>query len=117
MSLIDEYMDDFVVMDKSTTPDGYGGFTASYSEGAAFRAAVVLDNSLQARIAEKDGVRGIYTVTTSKAVMLDFHDVFKRVKDGAFFRVTSKNEKATPASASLNMRQCNAEEYTLTDGE
>lgn len=115
MSLIDDYMDDYVMMDKSTAPDGFGGFTAAWTAGAAFRAAVVIDNSLQARVAEKDGVRGVYTVTTSRSVALEYHDVFRRVSDGATFRVTSKSEKATPKSAALNMRQCNAEEFVLPD--
>ena len=114
MSLLDEYMDDYVFLDKLTASDGYGGTITTYSEGASFKAAVVIDNSLQARIAEKEGVKGVYTVTTSKAVSLDYHDVFKRVSDGAIFRVTSKSEKATPRSATLDMRQCNAEEFELT---
>ncbi len=46
---------------------------------------------------------------------LEYHEVFKRLRDGKFFRVTSDgDDKHTPASASLNMRQVTAEEWELT---
>ena len=42
---------------------------------------------------------------------LEYHDVFRRVRDGKIFRVTSDgDDKFTPASTSLDMRQVTAEE-------
>lgn len=42
-----------------------------------------------------------------------YHDVIKRLKDGKILRITSDgDDSATPASASLNMRTCTAEEWT-----
>ena len=84
-------------------------------DGAPFDAAIVLDNSMQARAAEKQGVTSLYTVTTTKALNLQYHDVFKRKRDNKIFRVTSDGvDKHTPASASLNMRQVSAEEWELS---
>ena len=123
MSLLDEGMTKCVFLNKTTVPDGYGGSKTEWSEGAEFLAAVTFDASLQARVAEKQGVTGLYTVTTSKAVALDYHDVFKRLKtkldDGTelpeiILRVTSKSDKMTPASAGIDMRQCTAEEWVHT---
>lgn len=117
MSLLDVYMTDCKMMDKSTTSDGYGGYTTTYTEGASFMAAVILDNSLEARRAEKEGVTALYTVTTSKSLNLQYHDVFKRVSDGKIFRVTSDgDDKHTPISATLDMRQVSAEEWELPNG-
>lgn len=113
MSLLDEAMEKFVMLDKRTKPDGYGGTTSEWTEGAEFLAVVRFDSSLQARIAEKQGVTGLYTVITPKAVILDFHDVFKRLSDSKVFRVTSKNDKVTPDSASKKLRECTAEEWVL----
>ena len=105
------------MLDKRTTADGYGGYITSWIEGAEFQAAIVLDNSIEARIAEKQGVTALYTITTKKAVNLQYHDVFRRLKDGKIFRVTSDgDDNHTPASANLNMRQVSAEEWELTDG-
>ena len=69
---------------------------------------------MQARIGEQAGVTSRYTVTTQKNVTLEYHDVFRRATDGKIFRVTSDgDDKFTPASASLNMRQVTAEEWEL----
>ena len=108
MSLLDEAMETCVMLDRTTTPDGYGGIHTTYVEGASFKAALVLDSSIDARIAEVQGVTSLYTVTTGREITLHYHDVFKR--DGKYYRVTSDGEdKKTPASATLNMRQVTAE--------
>lgn len=114
MSLLDEAMTKCVLLNKVTTADGYGGYIATWTDGAEFDCAVVLDTSMQARAAEKQGVTELYTVTTKKVMNLQYHDVFRRVRDGKIFRVTSDgDDKYTPASAGLNMRQVSAEEFTL----
>ena len=114
MSLLIEAMTDCVILNKQTQSDGYGGYVTTWADGASFQAAIVLDTSMQARIGEKQGVTSLYTVTTEKALNLQYHDVFRRVEDGKIFRVTSDgDDKKTPASASLNMRQVSAEEFSL----
>ena len=114
MSLLDDAMETCVIMDKTTQPDGYGGYISTYREGAQFNAAIVFDTSIEARVADKEGVTSLYTVTTSKALTLEYHDVFKRLRDNKVFRVTSDgDDKFTPASATLDMRQVTAEEFVL----
>lgn len=114
MSLIDDFTSECVMMDKVTGPDGYGGMKPRWIEGAKFRAAITLDGSMEARIAEQQGVTGLYTVTTTRNINLQYHDVFKRAKDGKLFRVTSDgDDKYTPDSADLDMRQVSAEEWTM----
>ena len=115
MSLIDEFKSTCAFIEKTRVPDGEGGFHTSWTEGAKFSAAITLDTSIEARTAEKQGVTSVYTVTTEKKIILEYHDVFKRLYDGKVFRVTSDgDDKATPASATLNMRQVTAEEWSLT---
>lgn len=117
MSLLSEAMENCIMLDKRTVADGYGGYITTWVEGASFQAAITFDTSMEARIAEKQGVTSLYTVTTNKAITLQYHDVFKRVSDGKIFRVTSDgDDRFTPASANLNMRQVSAEEWSLTDG-
>ena len=116
MSLLTEQMEKCIMLDKTTTSDGYGGYIIDWKEGAEFQAAIVLDSSMQARIAEQQGVTALYTITTKKNINLQYHDVFKRKEDGKIFRVTSDgDDKHTPKSASLDMRQVSAEEWNLTD--
>lgn len=117
MSLLDEAMESCVMIDRTTGPDGYGGIKPNWVDGAEFKAAIVYDSSMAARVASVQGVTDLYTVTTRKGVVLNYHDIFRRVRDGKIFRVTTDgDDKATPASAALNMRVVNAEEWELTDG-
>ena len=114
MSLIDEAMTTVVLMEKTRISDGEGGFFVEWSEGVAFKAAVTFDTSIESRVAMQQGVTSVYTVTTPKNVLLEYHDVFKRLSDGKIFRVTSDgDDKFTPESASLDMRQVTAEEWSL----
>ena len=116
MSLLSDAMETCVLMDKHTVADGYGGYITTYVAGASFQAAIVFDTSMQARVADKQGVTSLYTVTTSKALTLEYHDVFKRLKDNKVFRVTSDgDDKYTPASSTLDMRQVTAEEFLLNE--
>ena len=117
MSLLSEAMEECVIVDKRTLPDGMGGTTTAWVDGATIDAAIVLDSSMQARIAEKEGVTAVYTITTKKNVNLQFHDVIRRESDKKVFRVTSDgDDKHTPASARLDMRQVSAEEWSLPNG-
>ena len=113
-SLLSSAMEKCVLLDKTTTADGYGGYATTYKDGAEFDAAITFDTSIEARVADKQGVTSRYTVTTSRALTLEYHDVFKRVSDKKIFRVTSDgDDKFTPKSATLDMRQVTAEEFTI----
>lgn len=115
MSLLDEAMEEFKIMNKSKVSDGYGGYVTTWTEGAGINAAAVLDQSVEALTAKAQGVTGIYTITTKKSLTLEYHDVIKRVSDGKIFRITSDGDDAkTPNSASINMRQVRAEEWSLS---
>lgn len=117
MSLLEEAMDKCMFLDKSRVPDGYGGVKTTWTEGAEFYAAIVFDTSMEARVADKQGVTSLYTITTRKNLTLEYHDVFRRLRDGKIFRVTSDgDDKHTPASANLDMRQVSAEEFELPNG-
>lgn len=117
MSLLSEALEPCVMMHKTTSDDGYGGEITTWQDGANFNAAITFDTSMQARTAGAQGVTSLYTVTTRKSKVLEYHDVFRRVSDGKIFRVTSDgDDKYTPASASLNMRQVTCEEWVPTNG-
>lgn len=112
MSLLSEAMEKCIMLDKTTESDGRGGFNTAWVDGAEFDAAIVFDSSMQARAAEAAGVKALYTITTAKNVNLQYHDVFRRNSDNKIFRVTSDgDDKKTPNSATLNMRQVTAEEF------
>lgn len=114
MSLLADAMEDCVLLDKITRSDDYGGFITEYNDGAPFSAAITFDTSIEARRADKEGVTSLYTVTTRRNITLEYHMVFKRLRDEKIFRVTSDgDDRFTPKSATLDMRQVTAEEWSL----
>ncbi len=114
MSLLNEMRTTCIFLEKTRVSDDAGGFITKWTEGAEFPAVVTFSTSVEARIAEKQGVTSLYTVTTDKNLTLDYHDVFKRISDGKIFRVTSDgDDKATPERSTLNMRQVTAEEWSI----
>lgn len=114
MSLLQESMEVFSMMDMTTVPDGYGGFHRRWSPGAKIAATAVVDSSMEARTAEIMGVTALYTIFTSKGINLQYHDVLRRESDSKIFRVTSDgDDKKTPASATLDIRTVTAEEWEL----
>lgn len=114
MSLLSQAMEEVVLLEKERVPDGEGGFTTEWASGVKFKAAISFDSSMQARTAEKQGVTSLYTITTPKNAMLQYHDVLKRLRDGKVFRVTSDGDDViTPPSASFQFAQVTAEEWVL----
>ena len=114
MMLYEEAMEDVVKIDVTTTSDGMGGFIPTYVDGASFKAAFGKNTTLQAVIAEKQGVTEVYTITTYSTVRLHYHDIIKRVRDGMIFRITSNVEdNETPKVATFSMAQVNAEVWKL----
>lgn len=117
MSLLAQAMTECVFVLKIDKPDGEGGYTTSWVDGAPFKAAITFDSSMEARTAEKAGVTSLYTVTVPIGTRIDYYDVFKRLSDGKVFRVTSDgDDKMTPKSASFQVFQVTAEEFTPSIG-
>lgn len=115
MSLLEEAYEDFTVINKSVVDDGYGGTVVVWNDGATIKGAMVFDNSSQMKVAQAMGVTAAYTLTVKKSVELDFHTVLRRESDKKIFRlVSNSDDKKTPESAALDMRQYSAEEWKLT---
>lgn len=114
--LIEAMYTDVVKLDETSVPDGEGGFITEYIEGAVFKAAITLDTTVAASIADaiaqKDVVRSTYNVTTPITAKLKFGDIIKRVDDAKIFRVTGK-ENTTPTVATFQFNTVKAEEWEL----
>ena len=117
MSLLSNAMEKCVFLNKRRVNDPEGGYITQWEEGAEFDAAIVFDNSMEARTAEKAGVASRYTVSVPKGIQLEYHDVFKRIRDGKILRVTSDGDDVqTPNVASFQIAQVSAEEFDPAKG-
>lgn len=118
MGLVDSAMEKTYIMDKTTTPDGYGGVKTVWVEGAEIMAAYSFNSSTEARIAAQQGVNNRFTILTRKSVVLQYPDVVKRAFDGKCFRITSDGkDNRTPNSAGLDLRAVEAEQWEITNDE
>lgn len=117
MSLLENALGDFTIINKVVIDDGYGGVTTRWSDGATIKGAMIFDGSTEMKIAQSMGVTSAYTFTVKKSVVLDYHTVLRRESDKKIFRLTSdSDDKKTPEEAKLDMRQYDAEEWELVDG-
>lgn len=114
MSLLDDFARPCVLMDKTRTPDGEGGYITSWQPGVEFQNFRALDTSIEARIAEKQGVASLYSALVRKDVPIEYNDYFRDLSTGQIYRVTSDPEdKITPASSTLDLKYFTAERKAL----
>lgn len=112
--LFDAMEEKVMTLHKIVQEDGEGGRYTTWVDGFTFDASFEFNSSMQARIAEKDGVTSLYTITYPPDVKLEYHDVLKRLSDGKVFRVTSDGDDIkTPEMATFQFRKVTAEEYVL----
>lgn len=115
MSLLDEMKTACIMLDKRSVPDGLGGFKPKWDEGATFDATIIKDQSIEARVAEKNGLKSVFTVVVQRGVPLEYHDVFRRLSDGAVFRVTSDiTDSEAPSRSTVKIGKVTAESWELT---
>lgn len=100
----------FVFRIKQLVPNGMGGFDEAYIDGAEFNGSLVMDTSTEARVAEKQGVTSLYTLTVPLDIPLKYDDRFKDKETGTEYRITSRaGEKQTPAIASFQFQNFSVE--------
>ena len=114
MSLIESMMEDCVFLNRVKVDDPVGGYKDEYQDGITFEAAVIKNNTTEMKLAEKDGITEIFTVVTDKLMALEYHDVFRRVSDGAIFRVTSRStDSIAPEASTVPISKVTAERWVL----
>lgn len=114
MSLLDDFARPCVLMEKSRVPDGAGGWMTTWAEGAKFDNYQALDTSMEARIAEKEGVTSVYSALVPKDLPIDYNDAFKDITTGITYRVTSNpDDKKAPKSSLMALKFFTAERWSL----
>ena len=114
-SFASETGEEFVVVNIILTDDGYGGQAYRIVEGLHFNAVLILGNSIQAEIAQKQGVTGIYTLAYPKSLDIPARTVIRRIKDGKYLRTIELDGNPMPDESSIEVKVTRAEDYTLPD--
>lgn len=114
MSLLNDFARTCVLMEKTRVPDGEGGYTLDWTDGATFQNYQALDTSMEARRAEKEGVTSVYSALVDKALPIEYGDYFKDTETGLTYRVTSNpSEKESPKSSTFSLKYFTAERKAL----
>lgn len=114
MSLLLDTAENFIILDKTTTANSFGGYDAVYVDGATIQASIYVMSAQEILAAQASQSQARYTILTSKAVNLQYHDVLRRESDGKIFRITTDgDDDKTPESAGLNLRKVDAEEWEV----
>ena len=114
MSLLSDFGKICVFKEKTRVPDGEGGYTIDWTDGATFQNYQALDTSMEARRAEKEGVTSVYSALVDKALPIEYGDYFKDTETGLTYRVTSNpSEKESPKSATFALKYFTAERKEL----
>lgn len=111
-TLLDRMSETCVLRTRTVVRDGLGGFKETYVDGVQFGAVIRKDDTTQDMVAEKQGVKESYTVVVQRGFPLNFHDVFRREKDGQTYRVISNvQDKEAPSASTVQIASVTAERW------
>lgn len=114
MNLLESMMEECRILNHIRADDAYGSVVDTWADGAKFDAAIIKNSTIEATIAEKQGIAEIFTVVTRKDFPLEYHDVFRRLSDGQIFRVTSETKDSTaPEASTVKIAKVTAEKWVL----
>lgn len=113
--MIQDFYEPLIFVERKVVSDGMGGFIEDYVGGVEFLGSITMDQSIEARIGEQQGLKAIFTLTTDKGIPLKFSDTIKRKSNGEYFRMTSNgSDMQTPALSNLDIQQLSAERFTIS---
>lgn len=114
MSLLDDYARTCTLLEKKRTMSDEGGWKTEWVDGLVFQNHYTLDTSMEALIAEKQGVTSMYSALVEKTFPIEFNDYFRDDTTGYTFRVTSNpEEKETPSMSTMDYKFFTAERRAL----
>ena len=113
--LLDDYGRKCVLLEKTNAPDGFGGYETAWKDGIEFQNYQTLESSMEARIAEKQGVTSVYNALVKRDLPIEYHSIFRDETTKQTYRVTSDpSDSQAPKSASFDLKFFTAERWALT---
>jgi len=100
--MLQDYFEDFILLERSQADDGLGGFSSGWTEGVTFRGGVT---QVVGREVDPTGLLALKTMPMllhEWDVTLVLDDRVRRLSDGAVFRVTGQSgDMRTPAISGM----------------
>ena len=100
MSFFFDGFDEYILKNRKTVDDGYGGAVTTWEDGATVKASFDLGSAAEIRQAEAQALRTVYTASFPIDTPVRYNDYLEDVKTGAIYRVTADpRENTTPETA------------------
>lgn len=109
--MLTDFFQPCVIMDKVTRNEN-GFVVTEYIDGARIMCGIARNTSTEAQIAEKSGMKSIFTIVFQDDIRLTQND---RIKDqnGKMYRVTTdSDEMTTPKISDMHFKRVDAEVIT-----
>jgi hypothetical protein len=105
---LQDYFEPSFIQGWEDISDGFGGTVRRWIDGDLIYVGYILNQSMEARVAEAQGIRSVYTIISHLNSELENTSVIRRIKDNAFYRITSDFNE-TPDIADVKFKQASAE--------
>lgn len=104
--MLQDYMEDFILLEHIRQPDGLGGFIDTYEESMAFQGGLTSVMSRRTGLADQPFVQATPLLIHEWGVTLALDDIVRRVSDGVCYRVTGQSsDMRSPAIAGFAFAQ------------
>lgn len=104
--MLQDYFEDFILLERTQTPDDLGGVSFSWTEGMTFRGAVTQVVGKEIDPAGLLALKTIPMLLHEWDVTLFQDDRVRRVRDGAEYRITGQSsDMRTPLLSGLSFCQ------------
>ena len=104
--MLDNYLEDFILLEHTSCPDGMGGFTHTYEESIAFQGGITAAPARRTTLADQPFDLSSPVLVHEWGVTLMPDDIVRRVTDGVYYRVVGRSsDMRTPACAGFAFAQ------------
>lgn len=116
MNLMYEAMEPCVKMEQAPIEDAGGGYSSvGWRDVLSFDGFVRKETAPEINVAEQEVVKETFTLVVKIGTDLKYHDVFRRVRDGAIFRMISNTDDGqTLSQSSVPIAAAGCERWVLT---
>lgn len=106
--MLSDFFEPFTLLEQAHNDTEYGTGAIAYNVGATFYAGISQTSTSEAQIAERQGMKTIYTIIHPPEVHLRQDDRVRRERDQRVYRITGSSNY-TPDRANVQYGTVNAE--------
>lgn len=106
--MLSDFFEPFTLLEQAHNNTEYGTGAVVYNVGATFHAGISQNSTSEAQIAERQGMKTVYTVIHPPEVILRQGDRIRRERDQRVYRITG-NSNFTPDRANVQYGTVSAE--------